>query len=198
MTPRLDPRPTPPRRRTQPSRIPIRGVVGAGVTAAGLAMLMSLRAPVSAGLDTALLSGTSSTGSTTTVVGLGNAAATPSGAAGTTATAGATASAQPTARATAAATPAQSVVLTGSAVNMRFGNVQVQVTVENGVITSAVALQLPNGDGHSAQISQIVEPMLANEVLTAQSASIDTVSGATYTSRAYTQSLQSALDQLAA
>ena len=201
MNPRPDPRPdtrsTPPRRKA-PSRLPIRGAIGAGVTAAGLAMLLSVRAPVAAGVDTALLTGTTDKGRTTGSVGLAIATATPGGTTSTGTTATATTGAQPTASATATATPAQSVVLTGDAVSMRFGTVQVQVTVENGVITNVAALQLPDGDRHSLQISQAVEPMLADEVLTAQSASIDTVSGATYTSRAYQQSLQSAIDQLAA
>ncbi len=71
-----------------------------------------------------------------------------------------------------------------------------QVTISNGQITSVSALQLPTG-GRSGQISNYVEPILSSEALTAQSANIDIVSGATYTSEAYAQSLQSALDQAA-
>ena len=70
--------------------------------------------------------------------------------------------------------------------------------MDQGIITDVQALQLPDGDRRSLQISREVEPMLAEEALAAQSPRIDTVSGATYTSRAYAQSLQSALDQLAA
>jgi len=55
------------------------------------------------------------------------------------------------------------------------------------------ALELPSG-GRSSQISRFVEPILRSEALQAQSANIDGVSGATYTSTAYAQSLQSALD----
>ena len=80
---------------------------------------------------------------------------------------------------------------------MRYGDVQVQVTVSGGAVSDVTALQLPDGDGHSARISSIVEPMLRSEALQAQSASIDLVSGATYTSGAYQQSLQSALDAAA-
>ena len=86
--------------------------------------------------------------------------------------------------------------LTGNVVPSRYGNTQVQVTITNGKITSVTALQLPTG-GRSGRISQYVEPILSSEALTAQSASIDIVSGATYTSEAYAQSLQSALDQAA-
>jgi uncharacterized protein with FMN-binding domain len=87
--------------------------------------------------------------------------------------------------------------ITGSAVQMPFGVVQVQVTFQNGKITDVQALQLPNDRGHSAQVSQYAAPQLRSEVLAAQSANVDTISGATYTSQAYLQSVQSALDQAA-
>ena len=81
----------------------------------------------------------------------------------------------------------------GDLVSTRFGDVQVQITVTDGAITDVQALALPVG-GHSGQISNIVEPLLRSEALAAQSASIDVISGATYTSRGYATSLQSALD----
>jgi uncharacterized protein with FMN-binding domain len=87
--------------------------------------------------------------------------------------------------------------VTGSTVQTRFGPVQVQVTIAGGKIAEITALQLPFDRQRSAEISQIVEPMLRSEALTAQSAQIDLISGATYTSDAYAQSLQSALDQAA-
>jgi uncharacterized protein with FMN-binding domain len=71
--------------------------------------------------------------------------------------------------------------------------VQVQVTIEGRRITAITAPQLPAG-GRSGRISQQVEPILRSEVLAAQGANIDNVSGATYTSTAYAQSLQAALD----
>ncbi|HEX7473712.1 MAG TPA: FMN-binding protein [Candidatus Limnocylindrales bacterium] len=85
--------------------------------------------------------------------------------------------------------------VTGQLEDMRFGPVQVQVTIASGQITDVTALQLPSG-GRSGRISSFAEPALRSEVLSAQSANIDIVSGATYTSEAYVQSLQSALDQL--
>ena len=84
--------------------------------------------------------------------------------------------------------------LTGSTVQTPFGNVQVQVSLQSGQITDVQALQLPQG-GHSGQVSNYAGPQLRSEVLQAQSAQVDTVSGATYTSLGYMQSLQSALDQ---
>jgi uncharacterized protein with FMN-binding domain len=104
--------------------------------------------------------------------------------------ASATASAEPS------ATPA-TLVLTGDAVDVGYGLVQVQVTVQDGAITDVVALQLPSGDRHSDRINAAAEPILREEALTAQSAAIDLVSGATYTSMGYAMSLQSALDGLA-
>jgi uncharacterized protein with FMN-binding domain len=85
--------------------------------------------------------------------------------------------------------------LTGQAVQIPFGTVQVQVTMQNGVITDVQALQLPNDRGHSAEVSSYAGPILRTEALQAQSAQIDSISGATYTSYGYQQSLQSALDQ---
>ena len=67
------------------------------------------------------------------------------------------------------------------------------MTVVNGQVTDVTALELPSG-GRSGQISREAEPILHDEALSAQSASIDGVSGATYTSLAYEQSLQAALD----
>jgi uncharacterized protein with FMN-binding domain len=85
--------------------------------------------------------------------------------------------------------------VTGQAVNTPFGTVQVQLTIQNGTITDVQALQLPSGGGHTGQVSAYAGPHLRSEVLTAQSAQIDTISGATYTSEGYIQSLQSALSQ---
>ena len=83
---------------------------------------------------------------------------------------------------------------TGAVVPDPFGLVQVQVTLAGGKITNVTALQLPS-QGRSGFISQTVAPILQGEAISAQSASINLVSGATYTSQAYAQSLQSALDQ---
>ena len=84
---------------------------------------------------------------------------------------------------------------TGTAVSTRYGTVQVQVTISGGTFGDVTALHLTDDDGRSVQISARAAPVLAQEAVAAQSASIDTVSGATYTSDGYLQSLQSALDQ---
>ncbi|NQX10264.1 FMN-binding protein [Microbacteriaceae bacterium VKM Ac-2855] len=84
---------------------------------------------------------------------------------------------------------------TGASESTRFGNVQVQITVSGGGITDVTALQLTDKDGRSVSISNRAAPILRSEVLAAQSADVQSVSGATYTSDAYLGSLQSAIDQ---
>ena len=114
-------------------------------------------------------------------------------------TAATTASAAATPAATATATASgsgSSGTATGDAVDTRYGPAQVKVTVTDGKITSIEAVQLQGNDPRSVQISSSAEPVLQQEALAAQSADIDVVSGATYTSESYTQSLQSALDKL--
>ena len=84
---------------------------------------------------------------------------------------------------------------TGAAVETRYGAVQVEITVEDGVITSSQAIQYPNRDRHDQQINAYAVPVLNSEAVDAQSADIDSVSGATFTSVGYAQSLQSAIDE---
>ena len=82
----------------------------------------------------------------------------------------------------------------GSVVQTRFGSVQVQITVQAGKITDVTALQLTDAERKSVQISNRAAPLLRDEVLQAQSADVQTISGATVTSDTYLNSLQAALD----
>lgn len=84
---------------------------------------------------------------------------------------------------------------TGDAVSTRFGDVQVQITVENGKITKAEVTQVPWSNGRDQEINSYAVPILNSEAVDAQSSSIDMVSGATFTSQGYIGSLQSAIDQ---
>ncbi|MEV6512036.1 FMN-binding protein [Streptomyces sp. NPDC051642] len=84
--------------------------------------------------------------------------------------------------------------VTGETAQTRWGPVQVKITVKNGKITDVTAVQSPSDNPRDQEINSYALPELRREVLSAQSASIDTVSGATYTSDGYRQSLQSALD----
>jgi uncharacterized protein with FMN-binding domain len=83
---------------------------------------------------------------------------------------------------------------TGDAAQTQYGDVQVRITVANGKITKAEAVKAPSG-GTSTQKTELAVPKLNQAAVTAGSADIDTVSGATYTSEGYKKSLQSALDQ---
>ena len=82
----------------------------------------------------------------------------------------------------------------GGVAQTQYGNVQVSITVVGSKITNVHALQLTDSSSHSVDISQYAAPILRKEALAAQSANIDVVSGATYTSEGYQESLQSAID----
>ncbi|HEY2814522.1 MAG TPA: FMN-binding protein [Acidimicrobiales bacterium] len=82
----------------------------------------------------------------------------------------------------------------GPAVSTPYGDVQVRVTLDGTKIVDVQGIQLPFDRSRSQRLSQSAAPILHNEVLKAQSAQIDLVSGASYTSDAYSRSLQGALD----
>lgn len=84
---------------------------------------------------------------------------------------------------------------TGSAADAFYGPIQVRVTVSGGKITDVTFLQYPNDRGTSVRINEQAMPMLKQEAIQAQSASVDGVSGATDTSQAFIESLGSALNQ---
>jgi uncharacterized protein with FMN-binding domain len=102
-----------------------------------------------------------------------------------------------TAAATTTATAAPpNRTATGAAQPNQYGVVQVRVSVSGGRITQVTALQAPQGDPRSQEITAMAVPQLGQEAVAAQSAQIDAVSGATYTSDGYRASLQSALDRI--
>jgi len=156
--------------------MPKRPIAAMLLTTAGLVLLLTFKTPYVA--PTSASNG-GNTGS------IGNGAAVQAAGAGQTAAPGQTVGTKGTG----------SGQFTGSAVQTPFGTVQVQVTMQNGTITDVQALQLPTGRGHTQQVSSYAGPQLRSEVLQAQSANVNTISGATYTSDGYIQSLQSALDQ---
>ena len=94
----------------------------------------------------------------------------------------------------AAGTRARVVTVNGASVDTQYGPVQVQLRVRAGRVVAATAIDYPQDRGQSRQISKTALPVLAGEAVAAQSARIDTVSGATYTSDGYRRSLQAALD----
>lgn len=83
----------------------------------------------------------------------------------------------------------------GSTAQTIYGPIQVDITVKNGKITAVNVPVYPNGTFRDAQINQFALPQLIQETIAANSANIDAVSGASYTSQGYISSLQSAVDQ---
>lgn len=167
--------------------MPKRGIAALLITTAALVLLLSFKTP-----DQALPA--TGSGSGVAVVGASPAPTTASGTGGTSAPppnpAGPTPSPAPS-TGTSAASATKKV--DGPVVDTQYGPIQVEVVLVSGRIQDVVAIQLPTGR-RSGQISNYSAPILRQEALSAQSASINTVSGATYTSDAYARSLQAALD----
>ena len=82
---------------------------------------------------------------------------------------------------------------TGTTVQHQYGSVTVTVTISGGKITNVTAQALDGGDRRSQSIDSQAVPMMKTEVLSANSANVSTIGGATYTTTAYITSLQSAL-----
>lgn len=150
-----------------------------GIGEQGTATTAAVAGTTSSGTGSSGTGSTGTTGSTST--GTGSSASTPS----------------PSATSTpSTATASATKVVTGSTVDTRYGPIQLQVTFSGSTITAITALQTPNQDRRSVSINEQAVPMLTQEAMSSQSAKIDTISGATYTSEGYIQSLQSAIDQL--
>ncbi|HWE58393.1 MAG TPA: FMN-binding protein [Solirubrobacteraceae bacterium] len=86
----------------------------------------------------------------------------------------------------------------GEDVQYQYGDIELKVTESGGRITTVSVVKEDSTDPHSQQINEYALPELRGQALAAQSATLDGVSGASYTSAAYEQSLQSALDKLKA
>lgn len=152
-------------------------VIALGATLSGLVLLFSWPTSLNQSVNQAAGTGTGTAGTDTDDTG---AAGTDTSASGTSGDGAATSS---------------SATYTGAAADTRYGPVQVEITVTDGVLVSATAIDFPTRDRHDQQINSYAIPILQSETVDAQSSAIDMVSGATVTSRAYVQSLQDALDQ---
>lgn len=134
----------------------------------------------------------------TSLASLANGAASGTGAAAAAAT---PAAAAPPAAGTSSGTTTTTTTkgkngtFTGQSADTPYGPVQVKITVTGGKFSDVNATVLPHGSSYDEQVDQYAVPVLAKEAVSAQSAKIQMVSGATYTSTGYLQSLQSALDQ---
>ena len=162
-----------------------RAVIVLGSTAAGLAALLSFKTHSVAAADPAPSAPAPS-------------ATTPQAAPSSTGSAAAKAGATPKAGTTtqaSTATQAATRTVTGTVASTQYGPMQVQVTLAGTKITKVTVLQRTDDGAESDQIDATAIPTLTSETLAAQSAHIDAVSGASYTSSGYIQSLQSALDK---
>jgi uncharacterized protein with FMN-binding domain len=91
--------------------------------------------------------------------------------------------------------PAREQTFAGGDFPNQYGDVQVQIVVRGHQLVDVQPLQMPTSHQRSYEISQQAAPILRQEALQAQSAQIDLLSGATFTSESYAESLQSALDR---
>ncbi|TQJ38818.1 FMN-binding protein [Arthrobacter sp. SLBN-112] len=171
----------------------IRGTIAAGLASAGI-LMAGWQAGTQVGGISTVATSTTATG-TTDSTGTGSTGTGSSGTGGSTGTGSAgSAGSSGSTGSTGSTGSSASGTYKGTAVQTRFGPVQVQITVASGKITEVTALQLTNTDRKSIQISNRAAPLLRSKVLAAQSADVQTVSGATITSDAYLTSLQAAID----
>lgn len=171
-----------------------RGTLAAALASAGI-LLAGWQAGTQAGGVSMLASGTTSSGTTSSgTTGSGPTAAGATGASGTGASGTGSSGTGSSGTSSSGSTSTAAGTYKGTAVQTRFGAVQVQITVASGKITDVTALQLTDDDRKSVQISNRAAPLLRSEVLSAQSADVQTISGATVTSNAYLTSLQAAID----
>jgi uncharacterized protein with FMN-binding domain len=167
--------------------MPFRAAITLAATAIGVVLLFSFRTPPAPPIATLTPSSISSS-SPTPAPTAAPSGAPPSGGASPT----------PTGTKSATPTPAASGFKSGSFTGQNsanpYGNVQVQVVISGGKITDVKTIQYPNGHQQSVYINEQALPMLRTEVLQAQSAQINIIGGATFTSESYAQSVQAALD----
>ena len=184
-----------------------RALLIAGGTVGGLGAVLAITPPQMSSSDLNIAGGAAlgSTGTSTAASASSSPATTKSSKPVATkkATTAATASASATATTSASATPtatktttaaapaAKSGTFTGPSVYVNYGNVQVQITVVNGVITDAKAIKAPSG--RNDRYTNMAVPILKQQTLAAQSANIKGASGASYTSYGWFKSLQGAL-----
>ncbi len=176
-----------------------RALLTLGGTAAGLAALLSFKTH-SLAVSTPVASAPSATATAGTSQPMTDGAGSSSA---STATSKADTRASASPKASAAPKPSTSTVptthvVTGTVANTQYGPMQVQLTLAGAKITNVTVPQRTDAGAESDQIDATATPKLTSETLAAQSAHIDAVSGASYTSSGYLQSLQSALDKAGA
>ncbi len=143
----------------------------------------------------ALVVGTGTLAGVAAVLALNPDGAATTVAGGRPASASSSTSAGSSAGSSAASDAAGTQTATGTVVDVGrgYGSIQVQATLENGRIVDIAALAVPQNDGRSAMISQQAVPMLVQQAVAAQSSQIAGISGASYTSSGFAESLKAAL-----
>ena len=172
-----------------------RGLLIAGGALGGLGAVMAITPPQFSSTESLAIGSGVLGGSTPTAVATAADSATPV-ATKTTETKKAPATASNSASTAVAANPAPaskgvSGTFVGPSVDANYGNVQVQITVKDGKIVDATALQAPSG--RNDRWTKMALPILKKQTLAAQSANIQGASGASYTSYGWYTSLQGAL-----
>ena len=181
-----------------------RVVLALGGTVAGLVMLLSFRSHMASTASAGVTAGSGGTGTSpgsSSGAGSGSAAGSGSSAvllAPARRPPAARRPPRPAASAPVSAGSGTGTAVTGDAIATPYGPTQVQVTLNAGKIVKVTVLQHTDDGINSQMIDGHALPLLNNETLTAQSAKINAVSGASYTSAGYIKSLQSALDKASA
>ncbi|WP_329314688.1 FMN-binding protein [Streptomyces sp. NBC_01262] len=157
-------------------------IISSAATISGVVLLLSLKPHSTATTSSASISTGSSQSSSSTT---GGTSASPSPSASS--------SSSSTSSGSGSSTSTQT--FTGTAAQTRFGPVQVKITVKNKKITNIEVVEYPSDNPKDQEINNYALPVLNQEAISAQSAQIDSVSGATFTSDGYVSSLQSAIDQ---
>ena len=171
----------------------VRAVLGS-ILGSVTVLVIGWQAGAAAAHNAAELSTASSSGAATTPTGAATPGSTPTPAA----TSAATSTASPSPAAGSTSTGSSSTAsrtIVGATEETPFGPMQAEIIVAGTRITNVKLLQETDMGGRSAEISNYAAPILRQEVLKAQSANVDTVGGATYSSQGYLASVQSAIDK---
>jgi uncharacterized protein with FMN-binding domain len=157
-----------------------RAILAIVTTAVGLVLLLSFKTHASSGLaSSTIITPASQNTSPAAKSSAASKSGSGSGSGGSTTSSASTAS----------------KTVAGNVVQTIYGPIQVTITVKSGKITAVNVPTYPNGSGRDMEINSYALPQLVQETLSANSAKIDGVSGATYTSQGYVSSLQSAIDK---
>jgi uncharacterized protein with FMN-binding domain len=151
-------------------------------TAIGLVLLLSFKTHASGGLASSTIGTTNQNGTGTSPTGSSSGTATGK-------------TAKTSGSGSGGSGSSASKTVDGDVAQTVYGPIQVQITVKNGKITAVDVPEYPNSTMRDSQINQFALPQLVQETIAADSANIDAVSGASYTSQGYISSLQSAIDK---